>query len=50
MSVTTELEASERLLTASAVMETLPDRVPTASLAPKSSTLQTMPTAPASLP
>ena len=43
-------EASERLFTASAVMEMLPNSVPTASLAAHSSTLQKMPTAPAKLP
>ena len=42
--------ASERLFTASAVMETLPAIVPTKNLPAKSSVLQNMPTFPDSLP
>ena len=45
-----ELEASDRLFMASAVMDTEPDRVPTSSLKPNSSRLHTMPTTPLSLP
>ena len=45
-----ELPASERLFTASATMETLPARVPTANLAAKSRTLAAMPTAPERVP
>ena len=49
-SVTTELDASDRLFTASAEMEMLPESVPTMSFAMHKSTLHAMPTAPASLP
>ena len=49
-SVTTELEASDRLLTASAVMETLLQSVPTTSFPANSKRLQKMPVMPASFP
>ena len=49
-SATTEEPASERLLTASAMMAILPEINPTVNFAAKSPTLQTMPTVPASSP
>ena len=49
-SVTTELDASERLLNASAVIETLLQSVPTRSFPANSRILQKMPTHPASFP
>ena len=48
--LTTLEEASDRLFTASAVMDTEPLSVPTSSLPANSSTLQPMPTKLAALP
>ena len=45
-----ELEASERLFMASAVMDTEPDTVPTSSFMAHSSKLAAMPTMPLSRP
>ena len=49
-SVTIEPDASDRLLTASAVIDTLPEIVPARSLSANSRRLQTMPVTPASRP
>ena len=50
MRLTTLLEASERLFTASATMETEPEARPTTPFARQSATLSTMPTMPARMP